>query len=99
MSAADFPDYMSMLLMSNPDRYKVSMWCGMQDRWGNLLYENDFVRHKDNLYQVVFTPPEFTLECVVGQELGELMYEDDLEYAGNIYDNPELIANYQQSLN
>jgi hypothetical protein len=89
LDSVEFPEYLKMIYSSDPERYAVSIGTGIADKNGLALYEHDFVRFRDKLYMIYYDPPEFVMECLVGEPDMEI-YVDECEYAGNLYDNPEL---------
>lgn len=84
----------------NPET--VGQFTGLFDKNGKEIYEHDLVKCAGVLCEVVYSDKigSFVLLEVLSQNLGnkpigQMMDMFGIRYAGNIYDNPELLANRQ----
>ena len=80
----------------------VGQFTGLFDKNGKEIYEHDLVECAGVLCEVVYSDKigSFVLLEVLSQNLGnkpigQMMDMFGIRYAGNIYDNPELLANRQ----
>jgi uncharacterized phage protein (TIGR01671 family) len=94
------PSYASDLYALEIDPSTIC-WCtGLQDKNGNLIWENDIVRTvydgNEHIYQVVWDESELDFKATNGKENYESNFEylpccDEIEILGNCFDNPELL--------
>ena len=80
----------------------VGQFTGLCDKSGKEIYEHDLVECAGVLCEVVYSDKigSFVLLEVLSQNLGnkpigQMIDMFGIRYAGNIYDNPELLANRQ----
>lgn len=73
--------------------FPIMQYTGLKDKKGKEIYEGDIVNEgiDDMNYEVVFTQGGFWLD----ERDNETGWPDsgDIEIIGNIYENPELLAN------
>lgn len=94
------PSYASDLYALEIDPSTIC-WCTrLQDKNGNLIWENDIVRTvydgNEHIYQVVWDESELDFKATNGKENYESNFEylpccDEIEILGNCFDNPELL--------
>ena len=94
------PSYASDLYALEIDPSTIC-WCtGLQDKNGNLIWENDIVGTvydgNEHIYQVVWDESELDFKATNGKENYESNFEylpccDEIEILGNCFDNPELL--------
>lgn len=87
----EFPEYIKMIQVSNPDRYVITQYTGVLDIHGERIYANDIVTYKDKMYRVIFMAPGFLLECADGEPEIEIPI-DQVEKLGNCWDDAHLLT-------
>jgi len=87
----------SILQEEYKDRLKIMQYTGLRDKNGREIYEGDIVRFKDwwdeeMVGEVRYSEKDMAFTIVNDFWDGfPIMYADDLEVIGNIYENPELL--------
>ena len=67
---------------------------GLQDKNGNLIWENDIVKINNSKVNMLITFRDFEIICTIPNEKyykHRLEYDTEYEVIGNIFDNPELL--------
>lgn len=75
---------------------ELMQYTGLKDKYGVEIYEGDILNYGDYLqsHEVIFKNGCFWGHAIgCGENIGIGLYHalEDLEIAGNIYDNPELM--------
>lgn len=93
-------DYMAM----NPDDIHLMQFIGVKDKSGTEMYEGDLVQYLDGEFsfvgQIKRDCYKFYIEITAHDRIGFISFCDTtdgnsiLEIIGNIYDNPELLEEY-----
>lgn len=89
--------------MIEVDPTTICQCTGMKDKNGKLIWENDIVKDKNgnfykaiwqnNYYQYCWVCIKSNIELFVGgkRDLWSIVENPEIELAGNIFDNPELL--------
>jgi len=92
----------SILQEEYKDRLKIMQYTGLRDKNGREVYEGDIVRFKDwwdeeMVGEVRYSEKDMAFTIVNDFWDGfPIMYADDLEVIGNIYENPELLKEAEE---
>ena len=92
----------SILQEEYKDRLKIMQYTGLRDKNGREVYEGDIVRFKDwwdeeMVGEVRYSEKDMAFTIVNDFWDGfPIMYADDLEVIGNIYENPELLEEAEE---
>jgi uncharacterized phage protein (TIGR01671 family) len=85
------------------DKSTICQCTGLRDKNGKLIWENDIVKDKNgnfykaiwqnNYYQYCWVCIKSNIELFVGgkRDLWSIVENPEIELAGNIFDNPELL--------
>ena len=68
---------------------------GLNDKKGDLIWENDIVKINNSKVNVLITFRDFEIICTIPNEKyykHRLEYDTEYEVIGNIFDNPELLG-------
>lgn len=97
------PAYASNLYSFLIDKNTICQCTGLKDKNGKLIWENDIVKDKNgnfykaiwqnNYYQYCWVCIKSNIELFVGgkRDLWSIVENPEIELAGNIFDNPELL--------
>lgn len=69
------------------DRYTCEQCTGLKDKNGNLIYEGDIVKFKNDISEVKWCINGFAIDDGVQYLVDDM----DIEAIGNIHENPELL--------
>lgn len=56
---------------------------GFKDKNGKLIYENDYVTHKGNIYKVFWNKTKISLENILNNDIIDIQEFDCMEVIGN----------------
>ena len=56
---------------------------GLKDKKGKLIYENDYVTHKGNIYKVFWNKTKISLENILNNDIIDIQEFDCMEVIGN----------------
>lgn len=56
---------------------------GLRDKNGQLIYENDYVTHKGNIYKVFWNKTKISLENILNNDIIDIQDFDCMEVTGN----------------
>lgn len=69
----------------------VCEWIGRADKNDVKIFEYDFVKHRDKIYQVKYLSEWARFAAVLPNGVFEPAAFSDCEVVGNVFDNPELL--------
>lgn len=77
------------------NRETVGQYTGLKDRNGKEIYEGDivYIQRWNREYEVIFEGGMFKVKGNTKFSLATTKGEISCEVIGNVYDNPELVAN------
>lgn len=95
----DFVKNTFQLLMPVDDDYPyivdaiIMQYTGLKDKNGKEIYEGDIVDTENGIYEVLWYGEGACFRFHILGSLESPLNYDDIKVIGNIYENPELLAN------
>lgn len=81
------------------DESTICQCTGLNDKKGDLIWENDIVKINNSKVNVLITFRDFEIICTIPNEKyykHRLEYDTEYEVIGNIFDNKELLESEEK---
>lgn len=81
-------------VLLNEDEWIIEQCIGLKDKNSKLIYYNDYVNYKGNIYKVFWNKTKISLENILNNDIIDIIDVEEfnsMEIIGNEHENKELL--------